>query len=104
MGLARSRVCGRPETSAWVASPVNRDERRPWDLDQAATPGEPNAGSGLWSVTFGVHQDFRVIEQRGENPDLTLGLRYVSSRVSHERKAVWARIDMPLNLRLEHEI
>ena len=42
-----ARGCERPETSAWVASPVNRDERRPWDLDHVTLPmatGIPTSG------------------------------------------------------------
>ncbi len=56
------------------------------------------------SVTLRVHHDPPVIEQRGENSLLGLGLRRVISRVSHEGKAAPARIDMPLNFRLEHEV
>jgi hypothetical protein len=56
------------------------------------------------SVTLGVHHNPRITNERSEDPALRLGLRHVSSRVRHDGKAAQARIDMPLNLRVEHGI
>ena len=50
-----------------------------------------------------LHCDVRASEKRSEDPALRLGLGYVVSRVSHEGQATLARIDMPLNLRLQRE-
>ena len=55
-------------------------------------------------MTLGVHHDPRITDESSEDPGLGLGLRYVSSRIGHKGKADRARIDMPLNLGVEHKI